>query len=83
MYEEDGDRGDAFGHDLIDGDPDSDEEMSILTKTEDRLFTESMQSSVGEDMHFDMDLDQGNLISPIKINKYRMQKQLPKNNAIT
>lgn len=51
------------------------EEESARTLTADKIYTESVVSNENHDQGFeDYDLDHGNTISPIKMDKFRLQK---------
>jgi len=82
MYDIDDERDDKFGAALLDKKPkpqleireeENEEEESIATATEDKIFTESIYSN--EDMNYDIEL--GNIINPIIIDKNRLAKQMP------
>ena len=58
-------------------------EESIETATEDKIYTESVVSDDGDQQGFaDFDIDDGNTICPIVLDKFRLQKILPENNAM-
>ena len=64
---------DPFEQKLEEELPDDEEEESILTKSEDRIYTESVKSTEEDYGEFcDMDLDHGNTISSIKMDKFRV-----------
>ena len=77
MYDGDG-REAGFGYNMLDEDGnklESESDPSIATLTEDKIYTESMFSSLfGDDVLMELDLDTGHAISPIKSTKYRMMK---------
>lgn len=79
MYDDDEGGDGAFGHDMLDGklgeDSDGD---SLLTQSEDKIYTDSLHSEIGE-LDQDFDLETGNPINTIKVDKFRLRKQLPKN----
>jgi len=71
-----GEGGEFFGGDMLgDEDKKDEEEESVETLFSDKFYTESLPSSLGDvkpDEEFDLDV--GNTISPIKLDKYRMSK---------
>lgn len=73
MYDPNQEAEDPFkNQDLI---KEEEDEESILTRTEDKFYTESVRSSeVDLEGLDDLDVDHGNTISSIKIDKFRMQK---------
>ena len=82
-----GEDGEFFGMDALPdgggGGKGDEEEESQETLFSDKFYTESLPSSLGDvkpDEEFD--LDHGNTISPIKLDKYRMSKQLPRKHAM-
>ena len=79
MYDEDEGGDGPFGHDMLDGKLGEDSgDESLLTESEDRIYTESLHSEI-EEAGNDLDLDVGNPINTIKVDKFRLCKQLPKN----
>jgi hypothetical protein len=48
---------------------------SIETATEDKIFTESLHSSFND---VNMDIEMGDPINPIRVNRESIQKQMPR-----
>lgn len=58
-----------------------------MTLSDDKIYTQSHFAESNaydevEEEEANFDLDQGNIISPVKLDKYRMQKQLPRNQHV-
>lgn len=82
MYDIDDERDDKFGAALLDKKPkpqleireeENEEEESIATATEDKIFTESLYSN--EELNYELEV--GNIINPIVVDKNRLARQMP------
>jgi len=57
-----------------------DEDVSYETMTEDRLETDSrITEEQQEDAYKGLDVDEGNIINVVHVDKFQIEKQLPKN----
>lgn len=72
MYEEDDKRDEVFGGELVEK-AEEEEYHSITTLSEDKIFTEESVES----QEFKADLVQGNSINPVRVDRFKIEKQMP------